>query len=422
MYQRKFIFYKHTQENVISVSKDNLFSDTLGFGFLTERNREEDELLQVPEVNNGFKLPDKEKIDVKTNICQDELGCFLQEADIPLSFKASIPHNGNYRVSLKVRTGAQGVDHLLVLAQCRRLMAYGKKLEANQTYEYNFNVNVCSIIPDHNKVPHNNTGVTISLLGGNVRITELSIEEVDLPTIFIAGDSTVTDQLGNYPYLPSENYCGWGQMLTVYANDKIALSNHAHSGLTTETFISEGHYQIVMDHIKPGDFYFMQFGHNDQKVATLDAKGGYANNIKKFINEIREKGATPVIVTSIARNTWEKNEEKILDMLSDNAKEGVQRDDKSKYRDLLHEYAQECINIGHEEKVPVIDLHGRSMEFIKSLGMEPAKVYFYPNDYTHTNDFGGFKMATYVWDECKKVDILANLFKDEGQEFPIEMA
>lgn len=414
MYQKKYLFEKCLKENTIAVSSESIFSTSLGYGFLTEKNREEDELLKVPEINNGFKLPEKEESSVETNIHQDELGCYVNEKDIPLTFKAAIPHNGNYRVHIKVTTDAKGADHLLVLSQCRRLMAYGKDLEPNNTYEYEFNVNVCSIIPDHKKQPYSNTGVTITLLGGSVRISELSIEEVDVPTVYIAGDSTVTDQLGNYPYEPTKNYCGWGQMLTVFCNDKVALSNHAHSGLSTETFINEGHYQIVMDHIKTGDFYFMQFGHNDQKVASLDAKGGYTNNIKKFIREVREKGANPVIITSIARNTWEKNEEKILDMLSETAKLGVSKEGKSKYRDLLHEYATECINIGKEENVPVIDLHARSMEFIKSLGMEASKPYFYPGDYTHTNDIGGFKMATYVWEECKKVDSLVPFIKKEN--------
>ena len=172
-------------------------------------------------------------------------------------------------------------------------------------------------------------------------------------------------------------------MLSAYLNDKIAVSNHSHSGLTTDSFRKEGHYAVIEQFRKPRDFYFFQFGHNDQKLEELKAKGGYKSNLTRYISECRNKGAYPVLITPIARNTWKGND--------------------GSYNDLLAEYAEVCLEIGKVTEVPVIDLHRLSMEFIKEKGLEASKPYFFPNDYTHSNDYGAYKMAGFVAKEIVRV-------------------
>ena len=103
---------------------------------------------------------------------------------------------------------------------------------------------------------------------------------------WVCGDSTVTDQTANLPYAPGTSYCGWGQMLPAYLPD-VCITNHAHSGLTTESFTSEGHWDIVKPRLRAGDICLYQFGHNDQKLAHLQAYGGYTDRLRTYIKEAR---------------------------------------------------------------------------------------------------------------------------------------
>ena len=87
--------------------------------------------------------------------------------------------------------------------------------------------------------------------------------------------------------MPGGCYSSWGQCLAYFIGESTAIDNQAHSGLTTETFRNEGHYDIVKKNIRPGDFCLFQFGHNDQKLAHLQAQTGYKENLMNYVNEIR---------------------------------------------------------------------------------------------------------------------------------------
>ena len=208
---------------------------------------------------------------------------------------------------------------------------------------------------------------------------------MEIPTIYIAGDSTVTDQGANYPYNPATSYCGWAQVLPLFLKQGISVSNHSHSGLTTESFRSGGHWSIVERAIKPKDILIMQFGHNDQKDKTLGAFGGYADNLRRYVDEAQKKGAYPVIVTPVSRTIW-------------NGPNGS-------FNDMLKEYSDACKQVAFEKGIPLIDLHGKSVNFILKNGAKKVARYFYPKDYTHHNDFGAFEMARLVVDGIKEAKI-----------------
>ncbi len=74
--------------------------------------------------------------------------------------------------------------------------------------------------------------MSIALIG-DAALASLSIKREMSPVVYIAGDSTVTDQSAEYPYAPGTSYSGWGQMLAYFLPGRAAVSNHAHSGLTT---------------------------------------------------------------------------------------------------------------------------------------------------------------------------------------------
>lgn len=360
-----------------------LYSRERGFGFVTEGVRREDELLKIPELNAGFDVPYWYQDQELTEILRDEKGCYVDspaitrrmdaspERLIPLCFKADVREPGNYKVEITLH----GQGEICVFAGPRRLV-YREILPRAQGVMCSFVLNVCDIIPRGRLRRQERRSIDIAIVGKDVRLTEAVFYPVDCPTLYIAGDSTVTDQSAEYPYAPGTSYCGWGQMISCYISEGIAVSNHAHSGLTVESFRGEGHYAIIQDNIKPGDYLMLQFGHNDQKLMHLQARGGYREGLAAYVEEAVQKGAYPVIVTPLARNSWKA--------------------DDGTYNDLLEQYADVCVELGRQYRVPVVDLHGRSMAFVKEKGLEDSKAFFFPRDFTHTNDYGAYKMAGFI--------------------------
>ena len=197
--------------------------------------------------------------------------------------------------------------------------------------------------------------------GGRARLTGVHIEPAECPVLYIAGDSLVTDYEGLYPYNPIRNFGSWGQNMLQYFN-RIAVSDQAHGGLTTNCFRDDGHWNIISENIKPGDIFMMEFGHNDQKRRNLKAFDQYASNLRWYILQIRRKGAFPVIVTSLSR---------------------VPGKDENGFFDLLEDYAESCRRVGKELKVPVIDLHSYSFRLWCDMGPDTYPDYFM--DTTHTD-------------------------------------
>ncbi len=447
MFYKKFVFGKVAggaeDAAAIHVHATDLYEPGRGYGFVTEKNRREQERLRIPELNSAFDAVYWYQDQDLTLVEEDGLGCFLdsdgeiarlekeagapfagEKRRIPLSFKVDVPCQGNYKVTVEIRS-EQPMKDVLIFTE-RRHLGYrgdvpgegclagagagkgagpGMEAEAKADckvgpgsemrpeagaeggcaapFSYTMLVNVCDIVPRGHRSVWEDKTLDITIVADRPAVSAVTVEEVECPTVFIAGDSTVTDQSADYPYAPGTSYSGWGQMLSAYLNGNIAVSNHAHSGLTTQTFREEGHYGIVEKYIRPGDFYFCQFGHNDQKLESLKAGEGYRDNLLRYVREIRGRGAFPVLVTSIARNTWKGND--------------------GTYNDLLEEYAQVCLKVGEQENVPVVDLHGRSMDFIVKTGLEASKAYFFPKDHSHSNDYGAYFMAGLVTEEIIRV-------------------
>ncbi len=387
MYQTTIVFSKaQADANLMSTTSivadaATLYSEEKGYGFVIERNRNEQELLQLPELNAAYSTwywDNGKELTVLTDTASGVAisECSAYQPDVlPLSFKLKLPHQGNYQITLTVTGGETGCDTLTVFTGRRHLAVRNVSIQPLERRTLTFTVNVCDIIPRGKEEAYTDTTLDITLFGSQVALSSLTVAETDVRTIYIAGDSTVTDQSGAYPYDPGCCYSGWGQMLSAYLKPGIAVSNHAHSGLTTESFRSEGHYDIVKRFIKKGDYYLMQFAHNDQKLPHLDAAGGYRERLVTYIEEVRALGGIPVIVTPLARNTWKGD---------------------GTYNDLLVDYAAECLRVGKEYDVPVIDLHQFSMNFVLKEGLDSAKRYYYPKDYTHTNDYGAYLMAACI--------------------------
>src|SRR5690606_30511697 len=168
-----------------------------------------------------------------------------------------------------------------------------------------------------------------------------------IPTIYLAGNSTVVDQ-------EYEPWAAWGQMITAFFRPEVAVANYAESGESLKSFIAEKRLKKILSVIKPGDYLFIEFAHNDQKAggAYVAPFTGYKDHLKLFIKAAREKGAIPVLVTSMHRRNFNENGEII---------------------NTLDNYPEAMRQVGKEENATVIDLNKMSKTLYEAMGPEKSK-------------------------------------------------
>lgn len=224
-------------------------------------------------------------------------------------------------------------------------------------------------------------------------VTGHSQEQV---TIFLAGDSTMAPKMAE-----KRPETGWGEMLQGHFDArKVKIDNHAQNGRSTKTFISEGRWQRIVDDLKKGDFVFVQFGHNDsskEKGERYTPPEDYKNNLIRFVDEIRAKDGTPVLLTPVMRRRF---------------------DNDGKFYDTHGEYPGIVRTVAHEYKVPLIDMHRLSQAVILKYGVEGSKKLFlqlkagenanYPNgveDNTHFSPLGAQEMAKTVVEAIRSSDL-----------------
>lgn len=126
-------------------------------------------------------------------------------------------------------------------------------------------------------------------------------------TIFMVGDST----MANKDISQGSPERGWGMVLQGCFSEDVVIDNHARNGRSSRSFIDEGLWQVVLDRIKPGDYVFIQFGHNDEKhdvegKAKRFSKPGttFDANLKRYVNETRAKGGIPVLFNCVERRLF----------------------------------------------------------------------------------------------------------------------
>jgi lysophospholipase L1-like esterase len=194
---------------------------------------------------------------------------------------------------------------------------------------------------------------------------------------------------------------GWGQMLPLFFDYDVKIFNHARNGRSTKSFIDEGRWKKVYDDLKSGDYVFIQFGHNDSKISDpnryADPHTDFKNNLVTMINDSKEKGAFPVLITPVHRRNFDKNN-KIIDKHGD-------------YSSVVREIAA-SMNVG------LIDLHKKSEKLFNDLGPEKTKKIFlwisagkyeaFPDgkeDNTHFTQLGSYEIASLVVNGLKELDL-----------------
>jgi len=210
-------------------------------------------------------------------------------------------------------------------------------------------------------------------------------------TIFTIGDSTCANK-------PLENQSlerGWGQALSSFFDSRYAeVDNHAMNGRSSLSFRNEGRWKPIMDKIKPGDYVFIQFGHNDEKPDTTrhtDPATTYKDQLRRYVKETRDKGGIPVLFTSIVRRKF---------------------NEKGELEETHGDYPQAVRDLAAELKVTLIDHNLSSKKLVQDLGPDNSKALFMwvekgtnpacpegKQDDTHLRARGARAMARLVVDE-----------------------
>lgn len=220
----------------------------------------------------------------------------------------------------------------------------------------------------------------------------LQATELKPVTLHLVGDSTMSDK-PNLAY-PER---GWGQLLPQFVTPQLTVVNHAANGRSTRRFLNEGRWQLLLSELGKGDYVLIQFGHNDSKqsdparYAAPDTD--YQSFLKQFVADVRERGATPMLASSICRRNF--------------------AGDGSLKRDLA-DYAKAAAKVAAESEVSFFDLQQHSCGLWQQLGKAAAQPYFiqvpadlyakFPDgtsDNTHLTLQGASKMAQFFVRDLK---------------------
>ena len=181
--------------------------------------------------------------------------------------------------------------------------------------------------PNQPRLPPEGEKAMMVLLGGPVKIV-------------LVGDSTVNAE------------GGWGKGFCAIMTPNVTCVNEALNGRSSKSFIDEGAWKKALD--DHGDYYLIQFGHNDMKgkgpERETDPETTYAANIRRYIRDARAIGAVPVVVTSLSRRNY---------------KDGAVVQD-------LKDYSAAAKRVGMEENVTVIDLNEMSVKLLEGMTQAQA--------------------------------------------------
>ncbi len=315
-------------------------------------------------------------------------------SDRSFIFLADVPE-GNYDVKVTAAGIGDG-SRLCVKAESRRLMTGVTEIPAGElrTFAFTTNVRYPEIKPGKRvrlkprERGHFNwdRALSIEFSGWNPAIAYVEIIPNDRAiTLFLAGNSTVTDQR-------HEPYSAWGQMLPVFFRPGlVSVANHAESGEALKSFVAEQRLEKLLSQVRPGDYFFIQFAHNDQKPESSSYSPpftDYQTYLRRYIQEARNLGVNPVLVTPMLRRKFDGNGHLI---------------------NTHGDYPLAMRQVAQQENVPLIDLFEMSRTLYESLGVEGSKKLFvhypagtYPGqeeelqDDSHHSTYGAYQLAKCV--------------------------
>lgn len=258
----------------------------------------------------------------------------------------------------------------------------------------------------------------------NARLNLPEPKNPALPTLYLVGDSTVRNGHGD----GANGQWGWGEPLVDFFDSaRINVVNRAIGGRSSRTYITEGHWQEVLDRLKPGDFILLQFGHNDsgplddtaRARGTLPGTGDESREVenpimkrhetvhtygwymRQYVQQARAKKATIIVCSLIPRKIWK---------------------DGRVVRSGADSYGGWARQIADQENVPFIDLNeiiGRQYDALGEQAVEPL----FADPHTHTSLEGARINAKAVITGLKLLhpDPLAKYFSAQAASVPNTM-
>ncbi len=370
---------------------------------------------EISPISYKFKLgtgdaPAGHKIVTPETLCSKESGYGFESAEgvtlanprgtaitgsQPFQFSAALPE-GSYKVTVTLGD-PEGESTTTIKAELRRLMLEKVETKKGELVSRVFTVNIRTPrigstgtnvkLKDREKAGEAmawDDKLTLEFCDKRPVVSSIQIEKVadNAPVIYLLGDSTVADQ-------SREPWNSWGQMLTRWFKPTIAVANHSESGESYSSAKGARRLDKVVSLLKKGDYVFLQYGHNDMKDSRIDIPK-YKELIKSFIDAVKAKDATPVVVTSMERRS------------------GVDKP-------TLGEFPQAARDVAKAENVPCIDLNASSMIFYKALGKN-LKLAF--EDGTHHNNYGSYEMSKMIVMGIKQARLdLEKHIVDDFQDF-----
>lgn len=308
-------------------------------------------------------------------------------SDKPFFFSARVPAEGNYRVTVTLGD-TKAATVTTIKAELRRLMVEKLETAPGQFATVSFIVNTRTpAIPalgdikagavrlkDREKTNEARAwddAITLEFNNAHPAVSAIEIAKVDVPTVFLIGDSTVCDQ-------SREPFSSWGQSLTRFFKPDVAIANHGESGESYSGSIAERRLDKMITLMKAGDYMIMQFGHNDQKERG-EGKGPFLNykaNIKTHVDAVRAHGGIPIVVSPMERRGFNAD---------------------GTFKPTLSDYAEGARQAAKEHGTAFIDLNAMSIPFYMALGKDKAYLAFAgtgPNrDATHHDNYGSYELA-----------------------------
>jgi lysophospholipase L1-like esterase len=315
----------------------------------------------------------------------------------PFYFSVAVPE-GNYNVTVTLGD-LKGASSNFIKVESRRLLLQTTATKSGQLVTQTWTINVKNRrISDTQQVSLKPREVgkldwddrlTLEFDGEPSALVALEITPaLAATTVFLAGNSTVVNQ-------DDEPWASWGQMLPQFFKPGVAVANHAESGLSLASFLGSHRLEKVLSVMKPGDYLFIEFGHNDQKEKGPNDGPflAYTERLKLYVSEARKKGGIPVLVTSTSRRSFGAG---------------------GKIENSLGDFPAAVRQVAQQENVPLIDLNAMTTIFYEAMGEEESKKAFvhypansYPGqpqplaDNTHFNPYGAYEIARCVVEGLK---------------------
>ena len=199
----------------------------------------------------------------------------------------------------------------------------------------------------------------------------------------IAGDSTAAI----FPETDETHRVGWGAVLQEFFTDALTVVDSARSGRSSKSFIDEGYWGAITMQLKAGDFVFIQFGHNDEKAEDparyTDPATTFRDYLRIYIDETRDAGANPVLLTPIERRKFSGT--------TVSPTHGA--------------YPAAMLEVADETATPLIDMTAKTNAWLEALGPEASVEYFADADNTHLSAAGAHEVAGLVVEGIEELEL-----------------